>query len=95
MDDSLVPSDAVHIKWHHNGSHWHRFSFPADGLDYTCFVDFLKSVEPDFNGQIYYVDDEGDQIRISSTASIDELIRIAFSMQLKVVYLHSGDESTA
>ncbi|KAE9550202.1 hypothetical protein FO519_006589 [Halicephalobus sp. NKZ332] len=94
MDESCLDSeDILHIKWRVNKNRWRRFSIPKSGLNFRCFLDFLKSVEPGFDGNLDYVDDEGDFVRISSTSGITELIRTCELMKLKTVYVHSADDS--
>uniref|UniRef100_A0AC34FRN9 PB1 domain-containing protein n=1 Tax=Panagrolaimus sp. ES5 TaxID=591445 RepID=A0AC34FRN9_9BILA len=84
--------EVLHIKWRHF-DRWRRFAIPKSGIDYICFLEFLKSVESDFDGRLEYVDDEGDFIRISSSSGITELINCCELMKLNVVYVHSVDDS--
>ena len=46
--------EVLHLKWRHF-DRWRRFAIPKTGIDYKCFLDFLISVEPDFDGRLEYV----------------------------------------
>jgi len=95
MDDSFSNEEEVlHVKWRvNNKNKWRRFAIPKTGLSFQCFQEFLKSIEPDFDGNLDYVDEDGDFVRISSTSGISELIRTCELMKLKTVYVHSADDS--
>jgi hypothetical protein len=94
MDECKIydNEEVLHIKWRHL-NRWRRFAIPKSGIDFKCFLEFLKSVEPNFDGRLEYVDDEGDFIRISSASGIIELIHSCELMKLNVVYVHSVDDS--
>jgi len=85
--------EVLHIKWRHF-DRWRRFAIPKAGIEYKCFLEFLISIEPDFDGKLEYVDDEGDFIQISSTSGINELIHVCDLMKLNVVYVHSSSANT-
>uniref|UniRef100_A0AC34QI76 PB1 domain-containing protein n=1 Tax=Panagrolaimus sp. JU765 TaxID=591449 RepID=A0AC34QI76_9BILA len=93
MENAFLKDDEkLHVKWRHQ-SRWRRFAIPKTGINYKFLFEFLRSVEPSFNGKLDYVDDEGDFVRISSTSGINELIRTCELMKLDTVYVHSTDES--